>query len=402
MISFSTSPDIITMWIGGPVASSLLKGIGWRWGFGIFVLALPVVVLPFWALILWNQRKARKVGLLPDRSEPEENDSKETAFSVVKKFAIEVDLVGLLMLASGISLFLLPFTLYSFQKARFGSPLIVSLLSVGVALIIGFALYERFLAPTAIIQFSVLVDRTVLCAIATATLTVIGFTLIIGYVTSLLQVVYGCSVTQTSYLVSSIRVAICFWTLLIGLLARWTGRVKLLMLMFGMPFMIVAACVWLHFNRSDRGGLVVMVFVILLVSFGLGTTTLTCTLIMMAALGQANITVVLALTVFVGNIAPAIGEAINTGIWTGIFKTALEKHLPGMDVNQIYSSLDVQLSFPKGSPIRNGIAEAYGDAKFYMLVTSLCVLSIAMLTTLCWRDLRVKEVNIIERSGSRL
>ena len=115
----------------------------------------------------------------------------------------------------------------------------------------------------------------------------------------------------------------------------------------------------------------------------------------MAALGQEHITTVLALITFVSNAAPAIGEAVNTGIWTGTFKRALHQHLPSItpeEVNGIYSSLTVQLSFPKGSAVREGIALAYGDAKFYMLVTSLCFLSLAMISTLFWKDLRTTEM----------
>ena len=67
MLSFATSPYIITTWIGGPVAQSVLSGPGWRWAFGIFTIIIPVVVTPLAALVLFNDRKARKQGLLEPR-----------------------------------------------------------------------------------------------------------------------------------------------------------------------------------------------------------------------------------------------------------------------------------------------------------------------------------------------
>ena len=67
MLSFATSPYVITTWIGGPVAQSVLAGPGWRWAFGIFTIVIPVVVVPLAALVLFNDRKARKQGLLEPR-----------------------------------------------------------------------------------------------------------------------------------------------------------------------------------------------------------------------------------------------------------------------------------------------------------------------------------------------
>lgn len=43
MFAVIASPYIITVWVGGPVATSFLNGIGWRWGYGIFAIVSFVV-----------------------------------------------------------------------------------------------------------------------------------------------------------------------------------------------------------------------------------------------------------------------------------------------------------------------------------------------------------------------
>ena len=395
LMSFSTSPEIICMWIGGPIASSLLTGIGWRWGFGIFAFALPAAMAPFVLLLFWNERKAIRTGLVAKKDLDSTPEIDESAFRILKRFVIEVDLLGLLILATGLSLFLLPFTLYSFQPKGFDSPLIASFIAVGLALIIFYGLYERYLAPTTSIPFRILADRTVLLALLTIFLTITSFANVVGYMTSYLQVVTGLTITQTSYLISSIRVAICVETLFIGALIRWNGRLKLLNLTLGVPPMMIASGIWIHFRHSELNNLGVMIGVVVLISFSLGTTSLCGSLIMMTALGQEHNTTILAVFTFMTQIAPAIGEAVNTGIWTGTFKQALHVHLPSLTPEQvagIYSSLDVQLSFAKGSAVREGIARSYGDAKFYMLVTSICLMGIAMIATAFWSDLRTKEI----------
>lgn len=155
MLAFATTPYIFMTWAAGPLAQSSLRTIGWRWAFGIFSIVLPIVVLPLAGLLYWNQRKAQRAGLL--KTEP----VKITAESL-KKYAIEVDLPGILLLAAGLALFLLPFSLWSYQADEWRSPMIICMIIFGGLLIIGFVVYERYFAIKTFIPFELLTDRTVL------------------------------------------------------------------------------------------------------------------------------------------------------------------------------------------------------------------------------------------------
>lgn len=65
---FSSLPDIpflITVWVGAPLASSLLKHTTWRWGYGIWTIVLPVASLPLALALFLNMRKAARLHLLP-------------------------------------------------------------------------------------------------------------------------------------------------------------------------------------------------------------------------------------------------------------------------------------------------------------------------------------------------
>ncbi|RMZ82794.1 hypothetical protein DV738_g1609, partial [Chaetothyriales sp. CBS 135597] len=389
MMAFSTSPDIITMWLAGPTASHLLTGIGWRWGAGMYAIIYPAAVLPFVWLVLWNQHKAVKLGVL----QPKEASKTESFLCRCKRVILDIDLAGLVILGAGLSLFLLAFTLYSFQTQGFASPLIISLVVVGLSLIVAYPLYEWYVAPTTSIAYRTVCDRTVLGALLTLLASIVAFTNIIGYSTSYLQVVTGLDVTQTSFLISSIKVIVCFYGLIIGGLIHWTGRLRQTIFVLGVPPMFIGAALFLAFRQPDYNSTGIMCAVVILISLSIGCITLCSSLVMMAALGQEHVTTVLALMGFLTNIGPAIGDAINTAIWTGSFKQALHRHLQTLtdsQIQDIYSSLDVQLSFPEESGIRHGIAMAYADAKLYMLVTGLCLMWIAVVGILGWRDLRVK------------
>ncbi|KAL5336300.1 hypothetical protein BJX70DRAFT_373248, partial [Aspergillus crustosus] len=49
-IAFVASPYIATVWAYGPASQSALNTIGFRWGFGVWAIVLPIVCTPLFAL----------------------------------------------------------------------------------------------------------------------------------------------------------------------------------------------------------------------------------------------------------------------------------------------------------------------------------------------------------------
>jgi hypothetical protein len=72
--------------------------------------------------------------------------------------------IGLLLVCAGFTLFLLPFSLASYQSKGWGSGMIIAMLVVGIICLILFVLYERFIAKKSFIPFHLLKDRTVIGA----------------------------------------------------------------------------------------------------------------------------------------------------------------------------------------------------------------------------------------------
>lgn len=126
MFGFASSPYIVTTWIGGPAAQRFLEGVGYKWGFGTFAIVTPVVNLPLFILFVWNYRKAKKAGLMPRR------ESNRTTWQSIKHYAVEFDLVGLLLISAGLALFLLPFSLYQRQANGWRSAMIFCMIIFGV------------------------------------------------------------------------------------------------------------------------------------------------------------------------------------------------------------------------------------------------------------------------------
>lgn len=256
MLSFATSPYIFLTWAAGPITESLLKegGIGWRWGLGIWSIVAPVVICPLVGLFLWNQRKAIKQGVIQDRGA-----IKNISLAKVKAFLIEVDALGILILATGMALFLLPFSLYSYQADGWRSPMIISFIIIGFLLIILFVVYEKFWAPVTFIPFSLLMDRTVFFGGLMFVFLFFNSAVWGSYFTSMLMVVWNTSVSQSTYIGNIYRTGSCGFSLITSGLIYKTGRFKPFALFFCIPLMMLGVGLMIYFRQPDKDiGYVIM------------------------------------------------------------------------------------------------------------------------------------------------
>lgn len=135
MLAFATTPYIVTPWIGGPMASRIVKTIGWKWGFGIWGIVVPVVVSPLAILFFANQRKAVKQGLVVD-AKP------KISIKAAYEWCVQVDMFGIFILVAGMTLFLLPMGIYSRQPEGWKSPMIISMIIIGGLLVLAFVCWE--------------------------------------------------------------------------------------------------------------------------------------------------------------------------------------------------------------------------------------------------------------------
>lgn len=165
---FSSLPDIpflITVWMGPPIASSILKQTTWRWGYGIWTIVLPVAFLPLALALLLNQRKAKAIGMLTRRPSKFRN-----SMSNLRSIWYELDIMGLLLLSAAISLILIPLTLTAAAKSGWRNASIVAMIVIGCVCLVVYPFWDTNtrLAPRPLLSLHLLKERTVLagCGIA--------------------------------------------------------------------------------------------------------------------------------------------------------------------------------------------------------------------------------------------
>lgn len=387
MQALMNSASLITGWIAGPLAEGFLSGPGWRAAFGMFSALVPFAVLPLFALQMWYLRKAKRMGLLQKRN------SGRTAVQSIFHYAREFDAIGLLLLSAGVALFLLPFNLYSFQGRGWSSPLVISMLVIGLVLMIAFVIWEVYFASVQFFPYKLLRDRTVLGSCLLCTCLFMSFQVWNSYFSSFLQVVQGLSVENASYVSQSYTVVSVLVAIAVGYIIHRTGHFKLVSLVVGIPLSILGQGLMIHFRTPGNIGYIVMCY--LFHSISQGILIITDEIAILAAGGHENVAASIAIVSIFGSIGGSIGLTISGIIWQDIFPKSLLANLPLDQMEMfplIYGDIVTQMSYPVGTPTRNAINQAYADAFLRLLATSTGIWAIGAVGVIMWKNIDVRNI----------
>lgn len=354
---------------------------------GVFSIVLPIVASPL-IVILWvNENKARKQGLVADRP------SRGTFAQTAAYYAKEFDVIGLLILALGLALFLLAFNIYSYQPDTWRSPLIICFLVFGGLLVIAFGVWEKYFAPVTFVPWHLLQNRTVIFTYTMAFSLYIGWYIWDSYFYSLLIVLFNQPVVYATYVGNIYTIGSCFICLVYGLCLRYYGKLKMYSLFWGVPLTILGVGLMIEFRQPNVNiGYIVMCQIF--IAFGGGVLVISEQTTLMAVSKQQDFPALLACEAMIISIGSAIGSTIAGAMWTGIFPARLLTNLPAdaqADFASIYGDIDVQSSYAVGSPTRDAINLSYAQTQRYMLIGATCVYSITLISVMLWQNVDVKK-----------
>jgi MFS family permease len=384
--AFTSSPYMITAFAGSKAAEGFYEKISWRWGFGAFAIIFPVVASPLFFILKYNVRVAKKLGTLQRES------TGRTWMESVWYYVVEFDLGGVILFSGGLTVFLLPFTLAESAPDGWASDYIIAMLVVGFVVLIFFGCYERWLAPKPMINFTYLVNRTVVGACLLDATYQVSYYCWANYFTSFLQVVNNVSISEAGYISHTFDVVSGALLILVGYMIRRTGRFKWL-LYIAVPLYIFAQGLMIYFRRPNQSvGYLVMCEVF--ISIGGSVFIIVQQISILAAVDHQHVAAALALLSVVGTVGNAMGATISGAIWTNTFYTALEKFLPDSalpDIDTIYEDLDTQLSYDPGSPERTGIQQAYGYSQTRMLAAGLGIMGLSFIWVMLVRNIDLRK-----------
>ena len=390
------SPSLVSIWVYGPAADRTLNTIGFRWGFGVWCIIIPVACAPLISLMFKFDAMAREAGLIA-KPRPSNRTWKELVIFYLKEF----DIFGLLILATGLSLLLLALSIYSYQTDGWRSPMIICFVIFGTFLVIAFLLYEIYLAPASFLPSELIKHPTVVWTnIMAATLYTSKF-ICSSYIYSMLIVVFSQSITQATYISNIYSVGSSFFTIVLGIALRYYGRIEIYTLVLGIPFFIIGQGLVIAFRPSFTP-VALMVVCKILISFG-GGTMYPIEQMTLMAVSQEHTPALLALESVIIDVGKGAGSAVGTAIWTGTFRDNLAKYLPASELpnlDNIYGSLDVQSSYAQGTPERLAVDHAYLDTQHLIFIVSTALLAVTWASVVFWNDIDVRDKKN-EKKGHR-
>lgn len=386
--AFTSSPIMITAF-AGPKASEKFYESNWRWAYGTFAIVLPIVTLPLYGILMYNKRKAIANGTLKKRQL-----SAEPLPRQLLNLAIELDLVGMILLAGGLALFLLPFNIAHSAAQQWESAHIIAMLVVGFVMLVSFGVYEKFVAPKPFLPYKVLASRTVLGACLLSASYQISYYSWNSYFTSLLQAVWNISISKAGYINNAFDIISGFWLIFVGLAIRKTARFK--WILYGaVPIYILGEGLLIYFRTPGHGGIGLIVMCQIFMALG-GSAIIICEQVaVLAAASHNDAASSLAILGVFGWIGGSIGDSVSGAIWTHTFSAALLKYLPEESLESfedIYGSLDTQLAYEVGDATRTAISHAYADAQTYMVAAGTAFMGLALIAVFVMRNIKLDSI----------
>ncbi|KAK7001962.1 major facilitator superfamily domain-containing protein [Favolaschia claudopus] len=140
-------PFVITTFVAGKIADGISANTvdGWRWGYGMFVIIFPVSMAPALVVLFWGDKKAKRLQALESQQISTPTTSQTPVgfnLATLTHYWHHVDAFGLILLATGFALLLLPLTLYSSAKSGWRNPSLIAMFVVGGVLFIAYFAWE--------------------------------------------------------------------------------------------------------------------------------------------------------------------------------------------------------------------------------------------------------------------
>ncbi|KAK5627871.1 hypothetical protein RRF57_003586 [Xylaria bambusicola] len=383
-LGFSSTPYLVTTFIGSAIASYFTEDDLWRWAFGASSLTLVLLSLPLFCILILNMRKAKKLGLL-------QTSTKQEPWTLRKfhRYLVEFDALGMLLLSAGMTLILVPFSLTTKSTATTDINAYTFTLFLGFVFVIAFGFHEKR-TKKPFIAFSLLCSRNVAGACLLSTTIFVAYFAWDGYYTSYLQVVHGLTITQAGYIGQTYTIGSSVWGLAVGYLIRKSDRFKWLAVA-ALPVHILGGALMIIFRRPDTHIIWVVLCQILL-TIG-GSTLVVCDqMAVMTAVSHSELASTMAILSLATYLGSAMGSSLSGAIWNSTLPGALAELLPELsplELVSIGSDLKKQLSYPMGTPIRTAIIAAYGQSQARMCVVGTLISLLEIGAVLIWRDKRL-------------
>lgn len=329
-IGISFFPFLIMPWCAAFITESVIDGIGWRWGMGMFCFLMPFAASFIITTLLYYQGKVRKAGIVVRQK------------MTVYEFCSQIDLGGSILFCGGFAMLLLPLTLASTTTSRWRTPYLDALIAVGGTLLLILPWYEKQMAKYPLVPIHYFKSLSIVTAILLIATDSMGFSVTHTYLYAWSTIAHNFSIRVATFYIYCNGVMQCLAGIGAGWIMMKTRRYKWLV-MAGACIRLIGYGVMIRLRGADNSiGELVIVQLIQGVGSGIIQTSVLVGAQIQVPHGQlAQITALVICFSFLGS---SIGACIAGGVYTGTFKDQLRDQLGGSSTNstlvdQLFNSI---------------------------------------------------------------
>lgn len=364
--SILSTPYIINTWYAGYIVQDLGSS-GWRWGYGMFCIIMPVVLSPATIIMFLYEGKAHEYLGQQEKSDyKQEMGFKKNWKKLLWRVLIEVDALGLLLIGFGFSLILLPFSLYDGAEGKWKNPSLIAMFVVGGVLIIFFFMYEFIWAPFPIVPRRCL-NRTLVASVVIDFFYQLAGMIPLVYLSSFVYIVKDWSDQDWTYYNNTLTMSLCVFGVVAGVCMRVTHRYKVFQYI-GVILAILGSSIMLD-GRTASDGTLNIIWSQILNGMGGGFNVVASGVALQASIPHRDMAISISIVNLISSIGSSIGSSISTAIWQGKMEQTLRKYMPSSvtdsEVSEFFASITNLRNYEFSSDVRQAGIKAYREVNFY-------------------------------------
>ncbi|KAI0463964.1 hypothetical protein LJB42_002974 [Komagataella kurtzmanii] len=359
--------SIPTLYVASIVAEKMLEHSTWRWGYGMWAIIIPVSLAPL-ILIMWKlDRRAKRYGVTHNIKSTLNLPEGSWYKNVAHLLYVELDIVGDLLMLTGLSLFFLPFTLTgSASILRWNEATTIVLLVIGFLVLVLFVLWVLSKIPKRpFLSVSILKRPSVLMACTLPLFDAINTSLSGAYFPSVLQVSGHFTVGEAARIPRAANVCQMVGAVLVGLLIKYTKTAKV--------FMVSGVCLivltqgffcYLANNNGGFGSELHWTVIKVFEGFGRGFYNIPTIISVQANSDPSQIAPSIAMFTMFNQMGAVIGNSISASVWNELVIRRLTQYLPEASksrAREIFGNIRVAIGYAEGTPEREAIDRAYRE-----------------------------------------
>ncbi|WVQ85445.1 hypothetical protein IAT38_007610 [Cryptococcus sp. DSM 104549] len=365
-----SAPFIINNFVSAEIAEGVLPN--WRWGYGMFAILVPVSLSPLICALMWAQHKAAKLQKIKYSRPPLRVNS--GWFTTIKQACLEMDLMGLVLIAASLSLILLPLGLAPKAAEQWKTPSMIAMIVVGVVLFPFVIFFEAKFPQKPVMPYRWLKRGPILGACLIGFADFVSFYLQYTYLYSYVYVTQNWTYRNLTYFSATQSLALTIFGIAAGFIMWSTRRFK--WMMFAGLLIRLLGCGLMIKARSATGNTAELVMCQVLQGLGGGFAATAIQVSAQAAVAHVDVATVTAMVLLITEVGNSVGSAIAAAVWSSYMPKELAAHVPTTNATllaDLYGSITQIALYPVDDPIRLGAIAAYQNVMYKLVLGAVIV-----------------------------